>query len=389
MSQAQNPTADDSTGDSEVTNDDDDEIVITGGVPDANETDTPAPEETSEVDTAGEEGTDEKTGESPATEVPETSESEEDGNPEPDVTDESESDSTEHVEDPSETESEGETSDAPDAAVENQDEVQSSDENVGLLDVSSTPTVFEATIEAGVLDEILDGVSVLVDECRLRMNGDQLKIRAVDAANVGMVDADLSASAFESYNATTGVLGVPLDRLEDVLMFADSTDLVHIELNAETRKLEIETNGMEYTLALIDPDSIRKEPDIPDMGLDNTFSIEGADFNRAIKAADMVSDHLEIATHVTGRSDIVEFSAAGDTDDVQLELDRGDLVMCDVIDGESALFSLDYLKDIKKPIPKDSVVHVKTNDTMPLKMNVEMADGALDLNYMIAPRIED
>ena len=99
--------------------------------------------------------------------------------------------------------------------------------------------MFKAIVSADTLGAALDSVSVLVDECKIRLDEEGLTIRAVDPANVGMVDLELSATAFESYETDGGVIGVNLDRLEDIVGMADSDQLVHLELDEETRKLHI------------------------------------------------------------------------------------------------------------------------------------------------------
>src|SRR6056297_4211411 len=154
--------------------------------------------------------------------------------------------------------------------------------------------MFNAIVSAATLRDALDSVSVLVEECKIRLNEDDLSITAVDPANVGMVDLTLEAAAFESYEADGGVIGVNLARLEDIAGMANSGDLVHLELDEETRKLHIEIDGLSYTLALIDPDSIRQEPDIPDLDLAAEIVVEGAQIGRGITAADMVSDHIRL-----------------------------------------------------------------------------------------------
>ncbi|TKX79064.1 DNA polymerase sliding clamp, partial [Halorubrum sp. SD626R] len=154
--------------------------------------------------------------------------------------------------------------------------------------------MFKAIVGASTFQDALDSVSVLVDECKIRLNEEELSIRAVDPANVGMVDLTLEAAAFESYEADGGVIGVNLARLEDIAGMANSGDLIHLELDEETRKLHIEIDGLSYTLALIDPDSIRQEPDIPDLDLAAEIVVEGAQIGRGITAADMVSDHIRL-----------------------------------------------------------------------------------------------
>lgn len=245
--------------------------------------------------------------------------------------------------------------------------------------------MFKAIVSADILAETLDSVSVLVDECKIRLDESGLTIRAVDPANVGMVHLELAATAFESYETDDGVIGVNLDRLEDIVGMADSDQLVNLELDQETGKLHIHIDGLEYTLALIDPDSIRQEPDLPDLDLPAQVVIEGRDINRAVTAADMVSDHIALGVNVEAEQFYVD--AQGDTDDVHLELDREDLI--DISPGEArSLFSLDYLKDMNRAIPADGEVTMELGEEFPITLQFEIAEGEGSVTFMLAPRIQ-
>ncbi len=245
--------------------------------------------------------------------------------------------------------------------------------------------MFKAIVSASTLRDALDSVSVLVDECKIRLNEEEFSIRAVDPANVGMVDLTLEAAAFESYEADGGVIGVNLSRLEDIAGMANAGDLVQLELNEETRKLHIQIDGLSYTLALIDPDSIRQEPDIPDLDLAANIVLEGSQLDRGIKAADMVSDHIRLRVDEDAEAFYIE--AEGDTDDVDLELTREDLI--DLTSGAAdSLFSLDYLKDMNKAIPGDAEVVIDLGQEFPVKLHYELAEGLGEVTYMLAPRIQ-
>jgi proliferating cell nuclear antigen len=245
--------------------------------------------------------------------------------------------------------------------------------------------MFKAIVGASTLQDALDSVSVLVDECKIRLNEEELSIRAVDPANVGMVDLALEAAAFESYEADGGVIGVNLARLEDIAGMANSGDLIHLELDEETRKLHIAIDGLSYTLALIDPDSIRQEPDIPDLDLAAEIVVEGAQIDRGIKAADMVSDHIRLRVDETDEAFFIE--AEGDTDDVDLELTREDLIALTAGPADS-LFSLDYLKDMNKAIPGDAEVTIELGEEFPVKLHYGFAEGLGNVTFMLAPRIQ-
>ncbi|MHB9287288.1 DNA polymerase sliding clamp [Halobacteriales archaeon Cl-PHB] len=245
--------------------------------------------------------------------------------------------------------------------------------------------MFDAIVSASTLQATLDSVGVLVDECKIHLNEDGLEIKAVDPANVGMVDMRLDETAFESYETDGGVIGVNLVRLMDIAGMASGDQLVHLQLDEETRKLHISIDGLEYTLALIDPESIREEPDLPDLDLPATIVIEGRDIDRAVTAADMVSDHIELG--VDDAEEVFYVSAEGDTDDVHLELGTDDLIS--LVAGEAAsLFSLDYLKDMNKAIPSDAEVTIELGEEFPVKMHFDVAEGDGVVTYMLAPRIQ-
>ena len=245
--------------------------------------------------------------------------------------------------------------------------------------------MFKAIVSASTLRDSLDAVSVLVDECKIRLNEEELSIRAVDPANVGMVDLSLEAAAFESYEADGGVIGVNLTRLEEVAGMANADDLIHLELDEETRKLHIEIEGLSYTLALIDPDSIRQEPDIPDLDLPAEIALEGAQLDRGITAADMVSDHIRL--RVDESDETFHIEAEGDTDDVDLQLESEDLI--DLTAGPAdSLFSLDYLKDMNKAIDADAEVRVELGEEFPVKLHYEFSEGLGNVTFMLAPRIQ-
>jgi proliferating cell nuclear antigen len=246
---------------------------------------------------------------------------------------------------------------------------------------------FEASIEVSHLQEVVDAVSAVVEECRIHLTEDGLVIRAVDPANVAMINEQVSADGFEAYDTDCGEIGVRLDPLDEILGIADNDDdLIQFDYDAQTRKIQITVNAVEYTLALIDPDSIRQEPDIPDLDLPASVGVGQSDLKQAVRAADMVSDHIRLCVDEHEQCFIAE--AEGDTDDVEFELSADDLDNAS-FGAASSLFSLDYLKDLRKPVPKDTIVQMDLGEEFPVKLHFEMADGAVDVEYMLAPRIEN
>ena len=270
-----------------------------------------------------------------------------------------------------------------------------SDAEAVATDASETEAGFKAIGEQQYFAEFFEQFDALAEEMKLHLDSGGLFGIVVDPASVAMCRDSLDREAFNHYSASGGVIGLNISRILDILGMGNNEDLVELELDTETRKLHIQVDGLSYTLALIDPDSIRKEPEIPeDLDLPATMTVAVADLKRGIKAADMVSDHIRFRTGTSDDGKLAAYiEAEGDTDDVDLELTHEELVSIDASpdDGDS-LFSLDYLKDIRKPIPNDAEVRVELGEEHPIKLHyghTEMDEDALagDCTVMLAPRI--
>jgi len=162
-----------------------------------------------------------------------------------------------------------------------------------VVEETETSAGFKAIGEQRFFAEYFEQFDALADEMKLHLNDGGLFGIVVDPASVGMVRNSLDREALEHYSATGGVIGLNISRMLDILGMGKSGDLVELTLDTETRKLHIQVDGLSYTLALIDPDSIRREPEIPeDLDLDANVTVAFEDLKRGITAADMVSDHV-------------------------------------------------------------------------------------------------
>lgn len=244
-------------------------------------------------------------------------------------------------------------------------------------------------VPAGVLGEFLDAMQAVVAEAKCTFDSDDgLRARAVDPANVAMADVEVPADAFERVSGDGTTLGVNLESLADVVgMAPDGESAIVGDLDADSRKLalSIPEIGLDYTLALIDPDTIRQEPDLPELELPATYVADVAALDRGITAADLCSDHLTLRA-VDG--DTFEICADGDTDDVEVTL-GGEELLDGRHDGDApaaSFFSLDYLLDLRGPLPSDATVSVRVGDEMPTKLRYTTASG-VEVENMLAPRI--
>lgn len=250
--------------------------------------------------------------------------------------------------------------------------------------MSKTETVLETEIRAGVLQTTLDIQQAIVDGARIHLSADGLASTFVDPANVAMMDMALDAGIFEQVPSGQITMGANLERLEDMLSKAGADDTVTLALNQETMKLSIRYGGVTGELALIDPDSIRTEPDMSGMELPNELTLKTAALADALGMADYVSDHIAL---VCDTDDGLIAAAEGDTDDVTVSL-ADDVSDGTVSEATRSLYSLEYLSDLVGVVPAEEVT-VRLGQEMPLVMTYEYADGHGFVDARLAPRIEN
>jgi proliferating cell nuclear antigen len=251
-----------------------------------------------------------------------------------------------------------------------------------------TDAPFTATAAADVLETALDDVAVLVDECVLEVDREGLSVEAMDPATVAMVSLSVDADAFEAFDAPADGLrlGVALDRLRDVVGMADGDQLVRLAFDPEKRTLHVRVGELAYTLALVDPDAIRSPPDRVDLAdqYAATVALPGREMSRAVSAADMVSDHLEMG--VDERDELFYVRADGDTDTVAVDFPGRD---CEAFDSGVAhsLFSLQYLTAVERALPTDDPVRLRLGEEAPVELQFDVAGEDGTVRYVVSPRL--
>lgn len=261
---------------------------------------------------------------------------------------------------------------------------------------SNTPENLEAIIEAGTFQDILDVLTSVDEECVLQLSRDGLSARLIDGGNAYMVDLDAGTDAFASTCAGLYAIGADLERLGDIVGKADDGDLVSFTLNTKTRKLNIRFgDAVDYDMAGIDPDSIRNSPDEPDLDHTNQFSAPAHILDNAVDIATLAGDAVEIEADPDDRC--VRFMSQGDIDHATVELDD-ELTTADVQEKASSKMSAGsttgnkdtpgYLTMALGVIPSDAEVTVNLGDSMPITMDWTFPDADVEVQQLIAPRVD-
>jgi proliferating cell nuclear antigen len=274
-----------------------------------------------------------------------------------------------------------------------------------------------------------DILDPLVDEARFRFDqpadddeDDEatLSTQAVDPANVGMVSLSVPVESFDSYQyeADSGevVSGIPLSDLTNITDYAhkgrgadDPGDPVTLRQTAG-RRLYVEVTpedrlNRRSSLWTIDPDSLRQEPDLPNLSLPWEGQIDIGNVRDALAQAKKRFDYAVLSTDTTDRTSpsgnaLAHLSIYSQETDEGGEIRKEDgfrteePVLENIGSTSTAvqsLYSLDYLYpmlDALKSAGVETAV-LRLGDEFPLRVNFAESRFGIDGEYLLAPRIAD
>ncbi len=246
--------------------------------------------------------------------------------------------------------------------------------------------MIDVILTGDVLKTISKAMVALVSEARFHFKQEGFHSRAVDPANVAMVIVEVPAESFEAYTIESEeeeeVIGVDVNRVYDISKTMKKKELV--ELKVEEAEMIIKFGSVQYSVQLIDPSAIRKEPKVPSLDLPAKIVLDAGEFKKVITAADKVSDHVVFRSDDTG----FYIEAKGDVDRIEFHMSEAELIEFNKAVARS-MFSVEYLKEFVKIAGSGDLLTIYLGTNYPVRLVFDVCDGKVKVEYILAPRIEE
>ena len=231
-----------------------------------------------------------------------------------------------------------------------------------------------------ILSEIVNIISELVLEVRLKVNQEGLKIIAIDPANVAMILFKLPNTAFSQIEVEKEeVLGVSLDSLKAVLRRVKSGSILTITRQENELKLQIQDKiKREFNVALIEIEGEEKE--IPNLSFSSKVEMTSLDFAECIEDCSVVADSCTFASapdkfQIMAKGSLNSFSSEFSSDELNLEAEEG-----------VSKYSLEYLQKMVKATKITDKININFSNDYPLRLDFKTP--LLELSFILAPRVE-
>lgn len=240
--------------------------------------------------------------------------------------------------------------------------------------------------EPRILVDSIGVIGELVNDVIFKVDKNQIKLIAMDPANVAMVIFTLLSSAFTQYAVEKPVsLAVNLDALKTILRRSKPSDVLTIELDEEKRRLKVQLKSeatRTFNLALIDMED--KEQKIPELTFPVKVETLSYRFDEAVQDMDVVSESVALVA----MKDAFVVEAESNLNDARTEMhaDEETTIKSPGKEPVKAKYSIEYLKKMLKGSKLANKMTLQFNKDYPLKVDYLVKDK-LQLSFILAPRV--
>ena len=229
-----------------------------------------------------------------------------------------------------------------------------------------------------ILKTSFDAISSIVDEVQIQTDSEGFRLDALDRSHITFVHLELKSSLFDEFVCDEPEkINIDTDEFMKVLKRSKSTDRVIMSLDEGNFIITFEGEAKRtFKIRLIEYES----PTPPQLNSPTKFEIPFNLLKDSIQDMDLFSDKITLMVD----SEKFRASAEGEFGDANIEYIHGEK-----IDTEAkSVFSLEKIREMLKADKFSEMAIINLGTDIPLYLTLRRVDGAGELSFLLAPRIE-
>ncbi len=231
-----------------------------------------------------------------------------------------------------------------------------------------------------ILKTSFDAISSIVDEVQIQTDSEGFRLDALDRSHITFVHLELKSSLFDEFVCDEPEkINIDTDEFMKVLKRSKSTDRVIMSLDEGNFIITFEGEAKRtFKIRLIDIEY--ESPTPPQLNSPTKFEIPFNLLKDSIQDMDLFSDKITLMVD----SEKFRASAEGEFGDANIEYIHGEK-----IDTEAkSVFSLEKIREMLKADKFSEMAIINLGTDIPLYLTLRRVDGAGELSFLLAPRIE-
>ena len=232
--------------------------------------------------------------------------------------------------------------------------------------------------DPSLLSKVIEVISEMVTEVKIKINEFGMGITAIDPANVAMVNFRLPKNAFSQFESGNEVLGINLDSLKRILKRCSNRTSLILEKRDNLLNIQVQDRiRRNFSLNLIDIEGQEKE--MPNLDYSARVEIASLDLVDSIEDCSVVGDACSFI--IKNGQFIIE---ARGLNSARSEF-SGDEAKIEAEECKSK-YSLEYLQKFMKGAKLCDKTKLSFANDHPLKIDIKTEH--MELNFILAPRVE-
>ena len=248
-------------------------------------------------------------------------------------------------------------------------------------------------VKAETFAAIFQNMKLFADNINLVFADDKMFVQAIDSGHVSILELNIPAAWFDSYEQTNVTIGVNSVIFFKILSTRDKCQSIEIQCDGDGDKLLIKfvsdnktVFDKTFEMPLIDLDA--EMMSVPDMEYQAEFSLPSTNFYNLVNQLKMFGESMDIEC---SEDKIILFSNSQDCGKMSAEISIDDLTSFAIEEGEQIKmsFSLMHLYYIAQVHKLAKEVEMSFKRGYPVQIVYNLGDSDTTLRFYLAPKISE
>ena len=246
-------------------------------------------------------------------------------------------------------------------------------------------------VKAETFSAIFQNMKLFADNINIIFDEDKMFVQAIDSGHVSILELNVPAAWFDTYEKTNTTIGVNSVIFFKILSTRDKSQSIEIQCDGDLDKLLIKFVSDNKTIfdktfemPLVDLDA--EMMSVPDMEYQAEFALPSTNFYNLINQLKMFGDSMDIEC---SEEKIVLFSNSQDCGKMSAEISIDDLTSFSIEEREQIKmsFSLMHLYCIAQFHKLAKEVELSFKHGYPVQIVYNLGDSDTTLRFYLAPKI--
>jgi hypothetical protein len=259
--------------------------------------------------------------------------------------------------------------------------------------------IWRGCIDTQLFNTVIKTLLPTIKKGKIGITENGWLLRLVDHKNVILYHIWIDSSDFESYDLTAeGIIAVDFTEIKSTLKHIKQSNL---KLGVTDDDLQLTTDTT-TTLKSLDPDSIRRVSNIPNIDTTESITLTGVELKDIISRFNAFDGNTQIRTN--NRKSSFTFASRNEGEDVEMvksyqaprdiqttsHRTANKIFDMNINNNTDTRYNTQLLNDFISTIPKstlNSAYTLHTGDELPLKIETSLADQS-KIETILAPKIK-